>query len=374
MQIAACYIVKNEAEELDRSIQSLQNAIDELVVVDTGSEDATVEIAKSYNARILSFPWQDHFAKARNFALEHVESPWIIFLDADEFFRHPKEVRPTIYEELGKTANLDAIMLTRYNMESGSLRTDIPYDISLRILRNAPELRYHGRIHELLKKTKGPLNLSYADERLSLNHTGYSSAHISAKIQRNLALLQRDIEENGKSPAHDHYLSECYFGLHDYKKALAHATQALDTGLLLIGSQGSLYHIAIESMRQLDMPLQDMLALTHAAIRELPELPEFYAEQGMVLCAMGRLGEAAEMLAKAMEIFDSTEINHRQSSYFTKEAAAIACKRLGEIAQIRGSIDSAAHWFQRALQLDGRNSEIQSLCRSFRKKYPQYRL
>ena len=374
MQIAACYIVKNEADELDRSIQSLQNAIDELVVVDTGSADATVEIAKSYNAKIFSFPWQDHFAKARNFALEHVKSPWIIFLDADESFRYPKQIRPTIYEELEKNADLDAMMLTRYNIESGSLHTDIPYDISLRILRNAPELRYQGRIHELLKKATGTLNLAYTDERLSLNHTGYSSAHISTKIQRNLALLQRDIEENGKSPAHDHYLSECYFGLHDYKKALPHAMEALDAGLLLIGSQGSLYHIAIESMRQLNMPLQDMLSLTHAAIQELPELPEFYAEQGMVLCGMGRLEEAAEMLAKAMDIFDSAEINYRQSSYFTKEAAAIACKRLGEIAQIKGNTDSSAHWFQRALQLDNRNPEIQSLCQSFREKYPQYRL
>ena len=99
MHLAACYIVKNEAKELDRSIHSLRHAVEELVVVDTGSKDATVEIARSYGAKILSFPWQDHFAKARNFALEHVESPWVIFLDADEYFMHPKSIRPAILEK-----------------------------------------------------------------------------------------------------------------------------------------------------------------------------------------------------------------------------------------------------------------------------------
>ena len=351
MQIAACYIVKNESGDLDKSIHSLRNAVDELVVVDTGSEDDTVEIASSYNARVLFFPWQDHFAKARNFALEHVKSPWIIFLDADESFRHPKEVRPVIREEMGKNAALDAIMLTRYHTDPEFPKAEISYDVSLRILRNDAKLRYCGRIHELLKHADRALNLAYADERLSLDHTGYSSARSAAKTRRNLDLLRKDIAENGRSPAHDHYLSECYFSLHDYQKALFHAMRALDEGLLLVGMQGSQYHIVIESMRQLNAPLEDMLAMTQTAIRELPSLPEFYGEQGMVLCAMGRLDEAEKMLKKAMDIYDHTKINHQQGSYFTSAAAAVVCHRLGEIAQLRHDSDGAAHWQKRAASL-----------------------
>ena len=179
-------------------------------------------------------------------------------------------------------------------------------------------------------------------------HTGYSSLQSPSKSQRNLRLLQKNIEENGASPF-DHYnLSVCYFGMGDYKKALVHSMQALDSDMQLIGSQGSLYHIAIESMRQLNMSPEDMLALTQAAIRELPSLPEFYGEQGMVLCAMGRLLEAENCFQKAMDMFDRSKVNYRQGSYFTEKAASIICTRLGEISQSKGDTAASAYWFKRA--------------------------
>ncbi|MDD3115497.1 MAG: glycosyltransferase, partial [Anaerovibrio sp.] len=69
MKISACYIAKNEAANLARSINSLKAQVDEIVVVDTGSEDSTVTAAKSLGARVYHYSWQDDFAAARNFAL-----------------------------------------------------------------------------------------------------------------------------------------------------------------------------------------------------------------------------------------------------------------------------------------------------------------
>ena len=351
MQLAACYIVKNEAKELDQSIHSLRHAVEELVIVDTGSKDNTVEIAKSYGAKIFHFPWQDHFAKARNFALAHVESPWIIFLDADEYFRHPMEIQPAIQELLKGQPQSDAILLLRYNIDIDHQGKILPYDISLRILRNAPELHYQGRIHEMLRNRLGQLNTTHADERLALIHTGYSSLRNTNKIQRNLTLLEKEVAENGRTPFHSYNQATCYFGLKNYKKALILALDALDSNLTLVSGQGDLYHIAIESMRQLDMPLEDMLSLAQAAIRELPELPEFYGECGIILSAMGHLEEAYNMLKKAMDIYDHQKVNYRQGSYFTTATAAIVCKRLGEIQQILGQPEKARQWFQRAKSL-----------------------
>lgn len=350
MQIAACYIVKDELEELDRSIHSLRNAVDELVVVNTGTSKAITELARSYRAKVLSFPWQDHFAKARNFALEHVKSPWIIFLDADEFFRHPKEVRPALQEALEKDREMDAIMLLRYNIDKDDPRHFQAYDISLRIMRNSPHLRYRGRIHEMLQKGAEPLKLYYADERLALIHTGYSSGRSKQKGLRNLHLIQREIKEHGPSPFHEYNLSVCYFGMEAYRKALEHALNALDSDMQLVSAQGALYHIAIESMRQLNMPLEDMLSLAEAAIRELPKLPEFYAERGMILSAAGRLEEAKEMLEKAMDIYDTAKVNYHEESYFTPSVAAIVCQRLATLAELRGDNTAASQWSQRALE------------------------
>ncbi len=372
MKLAACYIVRNEAKELDRSIHSLINAVDELVVVDTGSEDGTMDIARSYRAKLFSFPWQDHFAKARNFALSKVSSPWIIFLDADEYFRYPKQLRPTLLDLLEGQPDADAVMLVRRNIDTDYGENHLPYDVVLRILRNDPELRYRGRIHEMLQKNGDTPNLLYAGEELSLIHTGYSSGVNERKIQRNLALLKAEIAEEGKTPSHDMYLSDCYFSLRDYRGALLHAMEALDSDLLVISAQGSLYHTAIESMRQLNMPLEDMLALTRAAIQTLPDLPEFYGEQGMILCGMGQLEEARRSLEKSIAIYDRGKVNYRQGSYFTDPVAAIVCKRLGEIHRIKGNAKACGHWLRRALEFDEKNPEIQALCRDFRMQFPQY--
>ncbi|MBQ2009391.1 MAG: glycosyltransferase family 2 protein, partial [Selenomonadaceae bacterium] len=86
MKISACYIVKNEQENIRHSIESLKNQYDELIVVDTGSEDGTVDVVRSLGGNVFTYKWQDDFAAARNFALAKATGDWLIFLDADEYF------------------------------------------------------------------------------------------------------------------------------------------------------------------------------------------------------------------------------------------------------------------------------------------------
>ena len=86
MKISACYIVKNEEENLAKSIESLQGCYDELIVTDTGSDDRTVEITREYGAVVYNFVWQDNFSVARNFTLDKAKGDWIIFLDADNYY------------------------------------------------------------------------------------------------------------------------------------------------------------------------------------------------------------------------------------------------------------------------------------------------
>ena len=78
--------MKNEAKELKISIDSLKKFVDEIVVVDTGSTDDTVKVAKKFGAKIFYYDWQDDFSAPRNLALSKASGDWIIFLDADEFF------------------------------------------------------------------------------------------------------------------------------------------------------------------------------------------------------------------------------------------------------------------------------------------------
>ena len=82
--IALCVIAKNEEEYLADCLDSARPFVDEIVVVDTGSTDRTVEIARAHGARIEHFTWINDFAAARNFAIEAATKDWILMLDADE--------------------------------------------------------------------------------------------------------------------------------------------------------------------------------------------------------------------------------------------------------------------------------------------------
>src|SRR3989338_8433001 len=84
VRLSACLIVKNESLILSRCLESLRSFVDEIIVVDTGSTDNTMEIARSYDAQVKHFTWIDNFSAARNESLRHASGDWILYIDADE--------------------------------------------------------------------------------------------------------------------------------------------------------------------------------------------------------------------------------------------------------------------------------------------------
>ena len=84
MKISACMIVKNEADNLAKTLPSLSQVVDEIIVVDTGSTDETVAVAEKYGAKVLHFTWCDDFSAARNYSLRYATGDWVMWTDADE--------------------------------------------------------------------------------------------------------------------------------------------------------------------------------------------------------------------------------------------------------------------------------------------------
>ncbi|MFM7477225.1 MAG: glycosyltransferase family 2 protein, partial [Microcystis aeruginosa] len=93
-KLSLCMIVKNEAENLRRCLDSVKGVVDEMIVMDTGSTDDTIAIAKSYGAIVPSYDWRGNFSDARNEALKYVTGDWILVLDADE------ELNPAIVPKM----------------------------------------------------------------------------------------------------------------------------------------------------------------------------------------------------------------------------------------------------------------------------------
>ncbi|MCR4292358.1 MAG: glycosyltransferase family 2 protein, partial [Candidatus Kuenenia sp.] len=84
VKLSACLIVKNESGILPRCLESIQSFVDEIIIVDTGSTDNTVEIALRYKAKVHHFQWRNDFSAARNESLQHANGDWILYIDADE--------------------------------------------------------------------------------------------------------------------------------------------------------------------------------------------------------------------------------------------------------------------------------------------------
>ncbi len=165
--LSLAMIVKNEEKNLGHSLASVQGLVDEMVVVDTGSTDGTVALAQRFGARLGHFPWTGDFAAARNESLRLCTGDWVLIMDADEAvdaLDHAK-IRAAIGTEEAAAYNL---VSRNYSETAGSVLLDqvvipnttdytegsaFPYYAdapNLRLVRRYPDLRYEGRVHEVL--------------------------------------------------------------------------------------------------------------------------------------------------------------------------------------------------------------------------------
>ena len=179
--ISLAMIVKNEEKYLDRCLKSAAYMVDEIVVVDTGSTDRTVEIASGYGARIYHFEWIDDFAAARNYSLEHVTGDWVLVLDADQYFVEDFSAAIKEFTKSNtKRAGLIEI-ISKYEQD-GQILHSIDYMARL-FPRGA---KFEGRIHEQLI----PL-MPTVVTGLQLMHDGYFQTDKGA---RNIPLLLKALE------------------------------------------------------------------------------------------------------------------------------------------------------------------------------------
>ena len=257
MRISACYIVKNEEHNLLNSINSLAKVVDEIIVVDTGSQDGTIEVARSLGAQVYAQRWQNDFSLARNFALDKAGGEWVIFLDADEYFVNSSGLDDYI-KKADTFPSCEALLLPLMNIntDTGTEQAElISREYSLRIWRHRPNVRFYGCVHEMLLVSEGETmrspKLITAHEKFTLHHTGYSRGLMPEKHKRYLEMLQQEIQERGEKPLSARYLADCYFGLEDYENAAYYASKAISSekqlGITTVAGFYKLYRYWLES-------------------------------------------------------------------------------------------------------------------------------
>lgn len=228
-------IVKNEEENIRKALAWGKGIVCEQIVVDTGSTDRTVELAKEMGAQVFHYSWKNDFADAKNFALQKAYGDWIIFLDADEYF---------LPEDVGKIEKyLEAIdsMKISKGKEKGSIvecawiNIDRQKNIinilkQTRIFRNRKYIRYVGKIHEQIEDLRGKgLTLVDLTKELKIYHTGYDKEvyQRTNKLERNISLLEESLKENPNSAVLQLYMAESQSAKGNVELAMKYVTEAV---------------------------------------------------------------------------------------------------------------------------------------------------
>jgi glycosyltransferase involved in cell wall biosynthesis len=192
-------IVRDEEHNLEACLGPVADLFDEIIIVDTGSKDRTVEIARRFTSQVHHFPWCDDFSAARNESLRHATGDWVFWLDADDRVR-PADLAP-LRQLLAQLD--DRPLLYMLNTIVSSLPGEEPRLVSHpRLFRMHPDLRWRGRVHEQLMPNFAEPRYERVFSRIQIEHVGYQDRVLAErKSRRKLRLLRMDyaVDPNNSS-------------------------------------------------------------------------------------------------------------------------------------------------------------------------------
>ena len=204
-RVSLAMIVRDEEAHLPGCLEGCAGAVDEIVVVDTGSVDRTREIALSYGAKVYDFPWCDDFSAARNESLRRATGDWIFWMDADDRLDETNRERlAELFEGLAGERWLVSFDVHCPDSPDGSRGNLVR---QWRLFRHLPELHWQGRIHEDLVPPIEQLGGTTRHAPIKVEHLGYlDAAGRPRRIERNLRLLRLQLADLPNDPRTLFYL------------------------------------------------------------------------------------------------------------------------------------------------------------------------
>ena len=203
--LSLCMIVKNEENTLSRCLNSCKDLFDEIIIVDTGSDDNTIKIAQKFTNKIYHFEWCDDFSKARNFAFKKATGRYIMWLDADDII--PKNSLTKLFK-LKQNLSSDVYML-KYDIAFNKNKPTFSY-YRERIIKNCEQAKWQGVVHECIT----PFGVI---ERLDI-----SIWHKKEKVadsNRNLSIYKKISKQRQLSPREQYYYARELFDHKKYKQS-----------------------------------------------------------------------------------------------------------------------------------------------------------
>ncbi|MFE4573234.1 glycosyltransferase [Paenibacillus chitinolyticus] len=334
--ISLCMIVKNEERSLERCLESAKDLVSEIIIVDTGSTDQTVEIAKQYTDKIFYFEWINDFAAARNYALDQATGEYILHLDADEYLQ---EGRDNLKGDLDKD-----FYFLRIRNQLGMGHAEIHQFV--RLFRNHPSLRYEGTIHEQINLEKNA-NMSNAFMETLINHDGYLEEVVKDKnkAKRNMDIIKEALKTE---PTSFNYYNLGLQHLHS-----GHYEQAIDAfkkSYALANNQTftpRMLNLLIKSLIELKR-FKEALEVATDCIKLFPEDTDMLYQVGIIYTHLKYMEDAKNSFEKCLEIGEERaglSFNHNEGT-----GSYLASTKLSSLYLVDGDHEKAQKYFLMAVE------------------------
>lgn len=292
-------IVKNESANLKRCLSSIHGVADELVIVDTGSTDNTIDIAKKFNAKIVCDPWRNDFSWSRNISLQNASCEWILWLDADD------SVPP---ESIGALVNLKKEEPNRVfsfivrNEHSGNTGTEF---FQARMFPNHPQIRFERRIHEQITPGALKLGMKLQKQNVVIYHHGYSNpVLLKKKAQRNLDLLLEEYKSIGPDLVMAVEIADSYLLVGDYNNSRIWYEKVLQISENTENSTELAAHacLGLGKIFNEEQRFEDAIIILEKAKKLTPWRPDILYSLSVACDCSNRLQKAIDYLKKIPEL------------------------------------------------------------------------
>ncbi|WP_166243643.1 tetratricopeptide repeat-containing glycosyltransferase family 2 protein [Paenibacillus turpanensis] len=317
--ISLCMIVKNEEKVLDRCLNSIKDYVDEIIIVDTGSKDATIDIAKKYTDKLYNFEWINDFSAARNESLRYATGKWILVLDADEYMDQA-EIKGLRQALLQQTPDPNVVyMLSIISFLGDQKSSTTTQGLVGRVFPNHLGYKYVRPLHEqIVCSEEGKTKSSKLP--FKVYHSGYTNVALDEKNKhdRNMAIFEEMKKKQNLTP-YDHFtLGNQYTMMNEPDKALEHHLSALENG-----NENEVWYRynCLSIMQNYINSGQQLKAwnFSEQYFKEYYLFPDLLSMKGLVYLNIGLSNKAKELFLKALEVSEEKASNNEDIALFSQD-------------------------------------------------------
>jgi Flp pilus assembly protein TadD len=347
-------IVKNEEAMLGRCLDSIAGLADEIIVVDTGSTDATVAIAEQRGAQVVRSDWRNDFSYSRNISIEHATCEWILWLDADDVVP-PHSVAPLRALASEKPDKVFGFWIR--NEKPGGTGSDF---VQARMFPNRPDLRFERRIHEQIMLSALRVGMPLVNKEIVIEHHGYADpATVRVKSQRNIDLLLKEYDSASPDAVMAVELADSYLMLGDLDGAAQwfRATVEVPGAERAMPEIVSHGHLGLGKVLNEQARFADALPHFEKALRLCPDRPDVLYSMAVSLERVERIEDALAAL-KAIAALKPRPLS---VSVDFREASIKAYLRMERLLCRTGRLSEAEAVAREALERHGNRPEMHSM-------------